>query len=72
MKARQEVILCAGAVDAPKLLQLSGVGDAKALAQLGIDSVIDNPRVGQNLQDHLCGSLFFESREPTLNVTLGR
>ncbi|WP_306169324.1 GMC family oxidoreductase [Halomonas sp. MMSF_3323] len=72
IKARQEVILCAGAVDSPKLLQLSGVGDAKALARLGIDSVIDNPRVGQNLQDHLCGSLFFESREPTLNVTLGR
>ncbi|MGM0859028.1 MAG: GMC family oxidoreductase [Pseudomonadota bacterium] len=70
IKARQEVILCAGAVDSPKLLQLSGVGDANALAKLGITSVIDNPNVGQNLQDHLCGSLFYHSREPTMNVTL--
>ncbi|SOC53461.1 choline dehydrogenase [Chromohalobacter canadensis] len=70
IKARQEVILCAGAVDSPKLLQLSGVGDANALAKLGIASVIDNPNVGQNLQDHLCGSLFYHSREPTMNITL--
>lgn len=70
IKARQEIILCAGAVDSPKLLQLSGVGDADALAALGIASIIDNPNVGQHLQDHLCGSLFYHSREPTLNITL--
>lgn len=70
IKAHQEIILCAGAVDSPKLLQLSGVGDADALAKLGIASVIDNPNVGQNLQDHLCGSLFYRSREPTMNITL--
>lgn len=70
IRALQEVILCAGAVGSPKLLQLSGVGDANALKKLGIDSVIHNPNVGKNLQDHLCGSLFYKSRKPTLNITL--
>jgi len=48
-----EVILCGGAINSPQLLQLSGVGDAKDLAALGIDVVADLPGVGQNLQDHL-------------------
>lgn len=48
-----EVILCGGAIATPQLLQLSGVGDAKALAPLGIRSVVDLPGVGANLQDHL-------------------
>ena len=48
-----EVILCGGAINTPQLLQLSGVGDAAALAALGITSVVDLPGVGANLQDHL-------------------
>ncbi|MEO7124138.1 MAG: choline dehydrogenase [Lacisediminihabitans sp.] len=48
-----EVILCGGAINTPQLLQLSGVGNAAELAELGIQSVVDLPGVGENLQDHL-------------------
>jgi choline dehydrogenase len=53
VRAAGEVILSAGAVMSPKLLQLSGIGDAAALAELGIAPVHDMPGVGANLQDHL-------------------
>ncbi len=48
-----ETILCGGAINSPQLLQLSGVGPAALLRQLGIDVVQDLPGVGENLQDHL-------------------
>jgi choline dehydrogenase len=51
--ADKEVILAAGAINSPKLLMLSGVGEAKALRSLGIDVVANLPGVGQNLQDHV-------------------
>ncbi|MCL5739372.1 MAG: GMC family oxidoreductase N-terminal domain-containing protein [Betaproteobacteria bacterium] len=51
--ARHEVILSAGAVNSPQLLQLSGIGPAALLRQHGIDVVHDLPGVGANLQDHL-------------------
>ncbi|MEE8210695.1 MAG: GMC family oxidoreductase N-terminal domain-containing protein, partial [Acidiferrobacterales bacterium] len=51
--ARREVILCAGAIQSPQLLQLSGVGAADLLRQHGIAVVHHLPGVGQNLQDHL-------------------
>ncbi|MGZ6010110.1 MAG: GMC family oxidoreductase, partial [Rhizomicrobium sp.] len=51
-RARREVILSAGAVQSPQLLMLSGIGDGKALRQLGIDVVAHTPGVGRNLQDH--------------------
>lgn len=50
---QREVILSAGAFDSPKLLMLSGIGDAAQLQALGIPIVADLPGVGQNLQDHL-------------------
>lgn len=52
-KARQEVVLSAGAIQSPQLLQLSGIGDAHHLKSLGIEVKADLPGVGQNLQDHL-------------------
>ncbi|KQT54478.1 choline dehydrogenase [Aureimonas sp. Leaf454] len=67
VEARREVIVCAGAVDTPKLLQLSGIGDGAALAGLGIAVRHDLPAVGRNLQDHLCASLYYRSKVPTLN-----
>jgi choline dehydrogenase len=51
--ADREVILAAGAVNSPKLLMLSGVGEAKALRSFGIDVVENLPGVGENLQDHV-------------------
>jgi choline dehydrogenase len=51
--ADKEVILTAGSIHSPKLLMLSGVGEAKTLRSLGIDVVQNLPGVGQNLQDHV-------------------
>lgn len=52
-RALREVILAAGAIGSPQILQLSGVGSADLLRPLGIDTVLDSAEVGQNLQDHL-------------------
>ncbi|MCO4876212.1 GMC family oxidoreductase N-terminal domain-containing protein [Paraburkholderia caribensis] len=65
--ASREVILSAGAVDTPKLLQLSGVGDSALLAEHRIPLVHHLPAVGQNLQDHLCVSFYYRSNVKTLN-----
>jgi choline dehydrogenase len=51
--AAQEVILTAGSINSPKLLMLSGVGEAKALRRLGIEVIENLPGVGKNLQDHV-------------------
>ena len=69
-EARREIILSAGAINSPQLLQLSGIGPAVLLKSLGIDVVCDRPAVGQNLQDHLCYDHVYRSRVPTLNDEL--
>ncbi|UWQ94799.1 GMC family oxidoreductase N-terminal domain-containing protein [Rhodobacteraceae bacterium M385] len=51
--ADREVVLSAGAVNSPQILQLSGIGPADLLKSHGIDVVLDQPHVGENLQDHL-------------------
>lgn len=51
--AKKEVVLSAGAVNSPQILQLSGLGPAELLRQHGIEVVKDIPHVGENLQDHL-------------------
>lgn len=61
-KARREVVLCAGALETPKLLMLSGVGPAEALRALGIPVALDAPGVGENLHDHPNVPLFFAGR----------
>ncbi|ANY60920.1 choline dehydrogenase [Comamonas aquatica] len=53
LTATEEVIVCAGAVNSPQLLQLSGIGPAEVLHQAGIPVTLDLPGVGANLQDHL-------------------
>jgi choline dehydrogenase len=53
VRARREVILCAGAIGTPQLLQLSGLGPAALLREHGIEVLLDAPGVGANLQDHL-------------------
>jgi choline dehydrogenase len=53
VRARREVLVCAGSIGSPQLLKLSGVGPAAELAAFGIPVVHDLPGVGENLQDHL-------------------
>lgn len=48
-----EVILCAGTLISPKILQLSGIGDAHTLTRAGVTPLVHSPEVGQNLMDHL-------------------
>ncbi len=52
-RAGGEVLLAAGAIGSPAVLERSGIGDAARLAELGIAAVHDAPQVGRNLQDHL-------------------
>jgi len=69
-RARGEVILSAGAVGSPQILQLSGVGPADWLAEQGIAAVRDVQGVGRNLQDHLQQRAIFKvSGVKTLNET---
>jgi choline dehydrogenase len=72
LRCNSEVILCAGSLGSPFILQHSGVGEAAHLSSLGIQPVVDLPQVGKNLQDHLFGHLKFRLRKPelSLNATL--
>ncbi|SIT39140.1 L-sorbose 1-dehydrogenase [Paraburkholderia piptadeniae] len=68
ISARREVILSAGALQSPQLLQLSGVGAAGLLGRHGIDLVSDLPGVGENLQDHLqLRSIYRVTKPITIN-----
>ncbi|XMA07896.1 hypothetical protein WAI453_000687 [Rhynchosporium graminicola] len=60
IKAGREIIMSAGTMKSPQLLELSGIGDSRILAEHGIDVIIDNPNVGENLQDHLLVTVSFE------------
>jgi choline dehydrogenase len=62
--ARREVILCAGPINTPQLLKLSGVGPARELSGCGIEVAHDLPGVGENLQDHLEFYFQVACREP--------
>jgi choline dehydrogenase len=68
--ALREVIVAGGAIESPKLLQLSGVGPGDHLQALGIDVVHDNPSVGDNLQEHAAITLTFGVTVSTLNQQL--
>ncbi len=53
VRARKQVVLCAGSIGTPQLLQLSGIGPGQLLQRHGIPVLLDQPAVGANLQDHL-------------------
>jgi choline dehydrogenase-like flavoprotein len=57
-----ETILCAGAVDSPRLLMLSGIGASEALRGFGLPTRVDLPGVGDNLQDHALAGLVYRPR----------
>jgi choline dehydrogenase len=65
LDAAREVILCAGAYQSPQLLMLSGIGPADDLRALGLDVRLDQPNVGQNLQDHLNAGIILFTDDPT-------
>jgi choline dehydrogenase len=69
-RARREVILCAGAVNSPQLLQLSGIGPGALLASLGIPVRHANDHVGGNLQDHVAVSYVYVAAGRTMNEEL--
>src|SRR4029079_10250732 len=71
--AAREIILCGGVIDSPKLLMLSGIGDAAQLKSLGIAVVADVPGVGRNFQDHLKLSIRWSGKTelPGSTVTAG-
>ncbi|GAA6209825.1 GMC family oxidoreductase N-terminal domain-containing protein [Cognatishimia sp. WU-CL00825] len=69
VKAGKEIVLSAGAVNSPQILQLSGIGPATLLKEHGIDVVMDQPYVGENLQDHLqIRSVFKVKGAETMNT----
>jgi choline dehydrogenase len=59
--AREEVLVCAGAVNSPQLLLLSGIGDPAHLDEHGIETTVESPGVGRNLQDHLFAFNVYET-----------
>ena len=64
ISAVREVILCAGAIATPRLMQLSGLGNAEELATLGINIVANLPGVGENYQDHLQANVQCYTKDP--------
>jgi len=71
VRCRREVILSAGSIGSPALLQVSGIGPASTLKAAGVDVVHDLPGVGENLQDHLEIYFQFRCKQPiTLNGKL--
>lgn len=70
-RATREVIVCAGAIESPKLLMLSGIGDGEALRELGITTNVHAPEVGKNLQDHFMVRFAFRTKPAnTLNEVM--
>lgn len=70
MLSSKRVILCAGALETPRILVRSGVGGPRTLNALGFPTVCSSKHVGRNLKDHLCVSFKLTSTEPTLNQVL--
>ncbi|TAL25073.1 MAG: choline dehydrogenase [Aquabacterium sp.] len=66
LRARREVLVCAGTFQSPQLLQVSGIGDGDALQRAGVEVVHHLPGVGQNLQDHI--DFIFGYHLPSTNL----
>lgn len=52
-----EIILSAGSIQSPQLLELSGIGNPEISSAAGIETIVANPNVGENLQDHMCKAM---------------
>lgn len=71
LRARREVILAAGAIGSPTILQRSGIGPGALLQRMGIAVVQASDAVGDGLQDHVGVNYAYRAGEPTLNDVLG-
>lgn len=58
--ASKEVIICAGTVKSPQILELSGIGNPDVLGKAGIETIVSSPFVGENLQDHIMAASIYE------------
>ena len=69
-KAKKEVLLCAGVFQSPQILELSGIGSPKFLQPQGINVLVENPNVGENLQDHPMSGICYEVIDglPTIDM----
>jgi choline dehydrogenase-like flavoprotein len=70
VRARRELVLCAGAIDTPRLLLLSGVGPRADLAEVGIESRHHLPGVGENLMDHPESIIMWETGRDVPDATV--
>jgi choline dehydrogenase len=71
LRAGEDVVLCAGAFESPRILTLSGIAGSGELARLGIEVRVDLPGVGANLQDHLLVPVILETSRPPGDVSPG-
>ncbi|KIW92435.1 uncharacterized protein Z519_07419 [Cladophialophora bantiana CBS 173.52] len=68
VKPRREVLLCAGALSSPHILQLSGIGDREVLEKAGIECKLESPYVGENLQDHPAMIVSYELKRGVISA----
>ena len=68
LKAKKEVVLSAGAINSPQLMMLSGIGAGDELQAHGIETKVELPGVGKNLQDHLQARPVYKTSLPTINT----
>jgi choline dehydrogenase-like flavoprotein len=65
--ASKEVIICAGTVQSPQILELSGIGNPDVLRKAGVETLVPSPFVGENLQDHIMAASIYEVDSALLN-----
>lgn len=66
VSANREVLLCGGTLGSPQLLELSGIGSRSVLESIGVEVLVENDNVGENLQDHIGAAHMFEVEDPVL------
>lgn len=68
LRANREVLICAGAIDSPRLLQLSGIGPRDVLEAAGVRVLVESPGVGENLMDHAEGIILWEVEKAPIEL----
>jgi choline dehydrogenase len=68
VRARGELVLCGGTYNSSQLLELSGIGDGGRLRELGIETIVHQPQVGENLQDHVLSAMTFRLKPHVASV----